>query len=54
MPPAILNVCVWGAGVGGGEGAGSITAVRTYVRPLSRPSVSGFRVISFENIGLLD
>ena len=40
-PPAIFN-----------GGAYSITAVRTYVRPLR--NTNGFRAISFEKIGVLD
>ena len=44
--------------VGGGGVAYSITAVRTYVRPVRpvRPirNTFGFRAISFERIGVLD
>ena len=44
-------------GCGGGGCAYSITAVRTYVRPIrpSRPvrNTNGFRAISFEKIGVL-
>ena len=45
--PAIFNVAR-----GGGGSAYSITAVRTYVRPVR--NTNGFRAISFEKIGVLD
>ena len=42
--------------MGGGGGAYSITAVRTYVRPSVRPvrNTFGFCAISFERIGVVD
>ena len=40
------------AEVGRGEAVYSITAVRTYVRPVR--NTNGFRAISFEKIGVLD
>ena len=49
MPPPFS---MGGGGGGWGGGAYSVTAVRTYIRPVC--NTNGFRAISFEKIGVLD